>query len=388
VVGRCLPGRAVEAKPCEQLAPGFIGLCQQRGSVEPEQVERDVGDRRLGGALADAPCVGQAHAPLQQAKARVALRVEGDDLAVEDELPIGERVADPGELGIARARIVASTGTHARRTPRFDEAHRAHAVPFQLIRPAVAGRQALCRGCEHRLELPGRRHAPDNRRVLFELDGVTLSRAGSEVLADLSAGIPDGTTCLAGPSGSGKSTILRLLNRLADADRGTVRYRGEDVRDRDPLRLRREVCLVPQLPALLQGTVAQNIEFAARLDGDHGEQPDVADLLELAGLDGSYAERDGSRLSVGEQQRVMLARALAVQPKVLLLDEPTSALDERSRDAVEETLRDLAARLELSTVLVTHDIEQARRMSEWLVRIDAGRVVEEGPTVEVLGITP
>jgi putative ABC transport system ATP-binding protein len=218
--------------------------------------------------------------------------------------------------------------------------------------------------------------------VLFELNGVTLSRGGKRVLDNLSGRIPLGASCLAGPSGSGKSTVLRLLNRLADPDSGTVRWRGQDVRERDPLDLRREVCLVPQLPALLEGTVADNIAFAAELTGRTIEHDR---LLELAGLDGSFGERDAARLSVGEQQRVMLARALALEPQVLLLDEPTSALDEAARDAVEATLADLRRRLEISTVLVTHDLAQARRMADWVVRIDAGRAIEEGPTADLLG---
>jgi len=218
--------------------------------------------------------------------------------------------------------------------------------------------------------------------VLFELEGVSLARAGEPVLIWLDARIPTGATCLAGPSGSGKSTVLRLLNRLADPDTGSVRYRGRDVLELDPLELRREVCLVPQLPALLEGTVESNVRFAAELAGLGS---DVARLLDLAGLDASFAERDASKLSVGEQQRAMLARALALEPSVLLLDEPTSALDHDARDAVESTLRDLRERLEISTVLVTHDLDQARRMSDWLVRIADGRAVRQGPTAEVLG---
>jgi putative ABC transport system ATP-binding protein len=217
--------------------------------------------------------------------------------------------------------------------------------------------------------------------MLFELERVSLARGGKPVLRELTATIRAGATCLAGPSGSGKSTLLRLLDRLADPDSGVVRYNGADVREPDPLALRREVCLVPQLPALLEGTVADNVRFAAECAG---REPDVGRLLELAGLDRSFAERDGARLSVGEQQRAMLARALALEPSVLLLDEPTSALDAETRDAVEQTLRDLRRRLGISLVLVTHDLEQARRMSDWLVRIEAGRATGEGPTGKLL----
>ena len=217
--------------------------------------------------------------------------------------------------------------------------------------------------------------------MLFELDAVTLSRAGRTILEDVSCRLPDGSVCIAGPSGCGKSSLLRLLNRLADPDRGSVRYHGADVRERDPLELRREVALVPQLPALLDGTVADNIDYAAGLNGAH---PDPARLLVLAGLDASFAQRDSAKLSVGEQQRAMLARALAVEPRVLLLDEPTSALDEDARDAIEATLAELRRRLGISLVLVTHDLDQARRMSDWVVRLDSGSVAAQGPAGEVL----
>ena len=217
--------------------------------------------------------------------------------------------------------------------------------------------------------------------MLFELDRIQLSRGGNQVLSDLSASIPFGATCLAGPSGSGKSTVLRLLDRLADPEAGSVRYRGTDVRGLDPLELRREVCLVPQLPALLEGTVEDNIRFAADCAG---KDPDPGGLLDLAGLDASFAARDSGKLSVGEQQRVMLARALALEPRVLLLDEPTSALDEDARGAVEATLLHLRERVKVSTVLVTHDLDQARRMADWVVRLDEGRVVVQGPVKEQL----
>ena len=141
----------------------------------------------------------------------------------------------------------------------------------------------------------------------------------------------EGATALLGPSGSGKSTLLRLLNRLADPDAGTIRFKGEDVRSLDP--------------------------------------------LELAGLGLDYADREALRLSVGEQQRVMLARALALDPEVLLLDEPTSALDERARDGVERTLLELEGRAGLSMLIVTHDRAQAERLAGKVVRIENGKVV-------------
>lgn len=217
--------------------------------------------------------------------------------------------------------------------------------------------------------------------MLFSLREVGLTRGGRPVLDSVSAEIPEGATAIVGPSGSGKSTLLRLLNRLADPDRGEISYRGRPLRSYEPLALRREVSLVPQLPALLEGTVESNLAYAARLAG---EELDAGRSLRLAGLGPEFAERDVAKLSVGEQQRAMLARALAQRPSVLLLDEPTSALDHAARDAIEAALAELRRELEISIVLVSHDPEQARRLGDWVVRLQAGRVAGCGPLAEVL----
>jgi putative ABC transport system ATP-binding protein len=203
------------------------------------------------------------------------------------------------------------------------------------------------------------------------LSDVSASRGGRPVLRALDLTVTDGATALLGPSGAGKSTLLRLLNRLADPDSGAVRFRGEDVRSLDPRALRRRACLVPQLPAPLPGTVADNVRFGPALAG---RDVDPARPLELAGLSSDYAPRDASRLSVGEQQRVMLARALALEPEALLLDEPTSALDERTRTGVEVTLAELGARTGVSMVIVTHDRTQASRLATRIVNLRDGRV--------------
>jgi putative ABC transport system ATP-binding protein len=206
------------------------------------------------------------------------------------------------------------------------------------------------------------------RPVLFELREVGLDRGGRAVLGSFSAAIPEGATAIVGPSGAGKSTLLRLLNRLADPDRGEITYRGRSLDSYEPLALRREVSLVPQLPALLEGTVESNLRYAAELAG---EELDVEETLARAGLDPSFAERDVAKLSVGEQQRAMLARALAQRPAVLLLDEPTSALDHAARDAVEATLARLRTESNLSLVLVSHDPDQARRLGDRVVEMPA-----------------
>jgi putative ABC transport system ATP-binding protein len=191
------------------------------------------------------------------------------------------------------------------------------------------------------------------------------------VLHEVSVTIPGGATALLGPSGSGKSSLLRLLNRLSDPDLGTIHFKGDDVRTLDVLDLRRRAVLVPQLPAPLPGTVADNVRYGPSLC-DRGV--DVNSCLGRAGLARTYTDRDAAELSVGEQQRVMLARALALEPEVLLLDEPTSALDEAARDGVERTLFELA-RAGVAMVLVTHDRGQAVRIASKVIELREGRVV-------------
>jgi putative ABC transport system ATP-binding protein len=243
-----------------------------------------------------------------------------------------------------------------------------------LFQPLTGGRKCCARpGVILRL----RDHAP----MLFELRGVGLIRGERRVLDSVSAAIPVGVTAIVGPSGVGKSTLLRLLNRLADPDTGTIAYRDRPLDSYDPLALRREVSLVPQLPALLEGTVGSNIAYAAKLAG---KPADAQRCLRLAGLDPEFAGRDVAKLSVGEQQRAMLARALVQGPAVLLLDEPTSALDHAARDAIEATLAELRRELEISIVLVSHDPEQARRLGEWVVRMEDGKVTGSGPLAKVL----
>jgi putative ABC transport system ATP-binding protein len=207
---------------------------------------------------------------------------------------------------------------------------------------------------------------------LFSLERVSLTRGGRPVLHELDLAIEPGATAVLGPSGSGKSSLLRLLNRLADPDGGSVRFRGDDVRALDPLDLRRRAVLVPQLPAPVPGTVADNVRYGPGLIG---REVEPVRFLELAELDPSFAERDAERLSVGEQQRVMLARALALEPEVLLLDEPTAALDEAAKGGVERALDGLRGRSGLSLVLVTHERGQAERLAERVVELREGRLV-------------
>ncbi|MDQ3640877.1 MAG: ATP-binding cassette domain-containing protein [Actinomycetota bacterium] len=177
------------------------------------------------------------------------------------------------------------------------------------------------------------------------------------IIEGFSARIPaDGLTAMVGPSGAGKTTLLRLLNRLDDPDAGEVLLDGRDVRSYNVLELRRRVQYVGQVPVTFPGTVAANL-------GSEVEQ-----LLARVGLDAALAWRDADRLSVGEAQRMCLARALARHPECLLLDEPTSALDTIAKAGVEGLIRSLADE-GLTVVMVTHDPRQASELADRVLDI-------------------
>jgi putative ABC transport system ATP-binding protein len=217
---------------------------------------------------------------------------------------------------------------------------------------------------------------------LFSFEQVSVGGPEARRLDGLDAALPDsGLTVVAGPSGAGKSTLLRLCNRLEVPSEGRVRHRGDDIAARDPLELRREVAMVFQRPVTFAGTVRDNLREAkpAREDDDA-----LAELLERAALRREFLDRDAGELSGGEAQRACLARALATQPRVLLMDEPTSSLDGEAAAVLERLARQLV-RDGIPVVWVTHSQEQMRRLADHLLLIDAGHVDRRGPAREVLG---
>jgi putative ABC transport system ATP-binding protein len=179
---------------------------------------------------------------------------------------------------------------------------------------------------------------------LIEYRDVRVDGDDGPIVAGFSAAVPAGRlTVIVGPSGAGKTTLLRLLNRLDDPDGGVVLFAGQDVRRYDVLELRRRIQVVGQVPVTFPGTVADNIG---------GDDPGA--LLARVGLSPALAGREADRLSVGEAQRMCLARSLALHPEVLALDEPTSALDTASKAGIESLISGLAAD-GLTVVMVTHD---------------------------------
>lgn len=182
---------------------------------------------------------------------------------------------------------------------------------------------------------------------------------------------------IVGPSGAGKSTLLRAINRLLDLQpgfrvEGSIRLRGEEIYDEkmDPDALRSRIGMLFQHPVVFPASIEANVLFGIRHHRTlrPGEKRDIVEKsLRSAALWDELKDRlreSALRLSVGQQQRLCLARTLAVDPEIILMDEPTSALDARSTEAIEQLLFDL--KKDRTLVLVTHNLAQARRVTDWV----------------------
>lgn len=199
----------------------------------------------------------------------------------------------------------------------------------------------------------------------IEVRDLTVRRGERVVLRDVSFDAPRGKVlALVGASGAGKSTLLRCLTRLAEPASGTVALDGEDILRVDPQVLRRRVALVAQAPAMLPGTVADNLAYG--LDALSDETRDAA--LAAAGLDASFLPRAARALSGGERARVALARALTRDPDAILLDEPTAALDAETARVIAATVAALAHR-DLAVIVATHDRVLAESVADATLRL-------------------
>jgi len=225
---------------------------------------------------------------------------------------------------------------------------------------------------------------PEGLGVALEARHLSRAIAGKVLVDDISVQVRQGEVlAVVGPSGAGKSSFLRLLNRLDEPTGGTVLLEGQDYRKIAPQTLRRRVGMVMQMAYLFPETVADNIAFGPRQHQESISPEQIQALLGRVGLPG-YQNRDVSRLSGGEAQRVSLARTLANGPTVLLLDEPTSALDDASERGVEELLLSIIRERQMTCVMITHDMPQATRIAHRTMILEAGKMVAIGPTEEVL----
>ena len=224
---------------------------------------------------------------------------------------------------------------------------------------------------------------------MIEIEGVSKIYDGKAVVDHVSLTIePRTITVIVGTSGSGKTTLLRMINRLVEADAGTIRLDGEDNRTIPGYELRRRIGYAIQGHGLFpHRTVAQNIATVPRLVGWDRERIDgkVRELLSLFQLDpDQFGQRYPHELSGGEQQRVGVARALAAEPNVLLMDEPFGALDPIIRAKAQDDLLAIQKHFGTTVILVTHDMDEAFHLADKIAVMDAGRLLQYGPADELV----
>ncbi|PYZ94311.1 phosphate ABC transporter ATP-binding protein [Salipaludibacillus keqinensis] len=188
---------------------------------------------------------------------------------------------------------------------------------------------------------------------------------------------------LIGPSGAGKSSLLMLLNRLEDPNEGTIHYLGKDINEYPLEQLRKRIGMVFQSSSLFEGSVEDNLKFGPSLF-DEWKPERGKELLEVVQLPKEYLDKNVEELSGGEQQRIAFARTLANKPEILLLDEVTSALDVKNVELIERFLKEIVPNQVKAMMMVTHDIEQAKRLGNRTFFMNNEEIVEQGRTSQVL----
>ena len=230
------------------------------------------------------------------------------------------------------------------------------------------------------------------REAIVNIEQVCLFYGSGQALTDISFNIPrHKVTALIGPSGCGKSTLLRCLNRMNDLIdnvriTGSIRLDGQEILDKslDVIELRRRVGMVFQKPTPFPKSIYENVAYGLRIAGVR--RRDVLDevverSLKRAALWDEVKDRlheSALGLSGGQHQRLCIARAIAVNPEIILMDEPCSALDPRSTTRIEDLIGEL--RGEYTIIIVTHNMQQAARVSDWTAFLYEGVLIEFGPT--------
>jgi len=227
--------------------------------------------------------------------------------------------------------------------------------------------------------MPSGAPAPPVPPILpLEARGLVYEAAGRRLIDGLDLSVPPGAlTAVLGPNGAGKSLLLRLLHGLLIPSAGRISWAGRPA----DASIRRRQAMVFQKPVLLRRSAAANLDYALRLRGAlpaAARRARRAELLAMGSLE-HLAGTPARLLSGGEQQRLALVRALALDPEILFLDEPTASLDPAATLAIERLILDAHAR-GTTVLLVTHDRDQARRLARRVALVVGGRVVEEAPT--------
>ncbi len=223
---------------------------------------------------------------------------------------------------------------------------------------------------------------------LLEIRSLSKSIGPAEILRDINLSFERGEILgLIGPTGSGKTTLLRLVNLLDEPSSGSILFDGSLISgrpEREKLAVRRKMAMVFQKPVMFKASVAENVSFGLKMrgrDDAEGMRERVKEALAAVGLSG-YESRDANTLSGGETQRIALARAIILQPELLLLDEPTANLDPRSAASIDSLLQSLAGS-RTAVILATHNMQQCRKLADRVAVLQAGRLVAVGKSNEI-----
>ena len=218
---------------------------------------------------------------------------------------------------------------------------------------------------------------------MLELSHIQKSFDGVSVLKDISIQVEDGEiVSILGPSGCGKTTLLNIILGIVEADAGTIVYNGEDL-TRTVMEKRgfnivfQDYALFPNL------NVQQNITYGLRNKPGISSREEVDELIDLLGLREHLGKRI-DQLSGGQKQRVALARTLVMKPRILLLDEPLSALDGVIKESIKDRIKTIAREYHLTTIIVTHDPEEALTLSDRVLIIDQGTIAQYGRPAEII----
>ncbi|MBN1234637.1 MAG: phosphate ABC transporter ATP-binding protein [Methanotrichaceae archaeon] len=225
---------------------------------------------------------------------------------------------------------------------------------------------------------------------LLEIRSLSKSIGPAEILRDINLSVERGEILgLIGPTGSGKTTLLRLVNLLDESSSGSILFDGSLISgrpEREKLAVRRKMAMVFQKPVMFKARVEENVSFGLKMRGrDDAEEMRgrVKEALAAVGLSG-YESRDANTLSGGETQRIALARAIILQPELLLLDEPTANLDPRSAASIDSLLQSLAGG-STAVILATHNMQQCRKLADRVAVLQAGRLTAQGKSEEIFG---
>ncbi|MBT2648940.1 betaine/proline/choline family ABC transporter ATP-binding protein [Bacillus sp. ISL-34] len=224
---------------------------------------------------------------------------------------------------------------------------------------------------------------------MLKIENVSkIYKGGKKAVKNITLDIKKGEfICFIGPSGCGKTTTMKMINRLIEPSQGKILINGENIMDKDPVELRRQIgYVIQQIGLFPHMTILENITLVPKLLkwNEQKKKERALELLKLVDMGPEYLERYPYELSGGQQQRIGVLRALASNPPLILMDEPFGALDPITRDALQEEFKNLQRTLDKTIVFVTHDMDEAIKLADRIVILKAGEIVQVGTPDEIL----